>query len=264
MANQPRSIYKRAYYERWFLDEHRPYHQGQLRREDMLVSVILACLPQERISRMTDWTDLETDFDLSQLADPREVPGILNVPGTRPPRQVLDVGCGRGELVAAFNNICVPVLGIDTSASAIEYSEQTIANPDWCASRAPTTRLQKAGLRELDQGLLEEPIDCLVFLESLEHIERSVVREFFKEVLAQPSPFVAPDCRVIISNIWFPVWDFPDHLWGVGNAPFSGEENRRLGRKYWWSEYDLLRDLGRLTELFRSPTNPTVIFERAV
>jgi len=121
--------------------------------------------------------------------------------------------------------------------------------------------VKQLGLTELDMAGLRSPVDCLVFLESIEHIERAAVRDFFAQVLTGGSSFVAPDCRVIISNIWFPVWDFPDHLWGVGKAPGSGAENRRLGRTYWWSEYDRLRELGNLTELFRSPTNPTVVFE---
>jgi len=233
VAAERRSIYSRAYYERWVLDEHRSYHEGRLRCEDMLTSVILACLPRERIAHLTDWTDLAAEFNLPQLEDPVRVAEILEVHGTRRPKQVLDVGCGRGELVAALNNLGVPVLGIDPSAAAIDYAEETLASPDWCVTRSPATHLQAAGMMEIDAGLLATPIDCIIFLESIEHIERATVRAFFIEALAAGSPLLAPDCRVIISNIWFPVWDFPDHLWGVGRAPFSGDENRRLGRKYW-------------------------------
>lgn len=258
-----RSIYSRAYYERWFLDEHRSYRDSRLRPEDMLTSIVLACLPRDRIAGLDDWPDLETDFDFAQLADPLRLGTILNAPGVRLPRQVLDVGCGRGELVAAFNNLGIPVLGLDPSAAAIDYATETLANADWCPTRAPTTQLQQAGIMEIDAGRLSAPIDCLIFLESIEHIERATVRRFFADVLAANSDLFAADCRVVIGNIWFPVWDFPDHLWGIGNAPCSGDENRRLGRPYWWGEYDRLRDLGRLDELFRSPTNPTVVFERS-
>src|SRR5438552_9042246 len=65
-----RSIYTRSYYQRWKLDEHRPYRQGRLRREDMLTSITLACLPRERVARMLDWTDLASDFNFPELENP--------------------------------------------------------------------------------------------------------------------------------------------------------------------------------------------------
>jgi SAM-dependent methyltransferase len=227
----------------------------------MLTAIILACMPRSFVTSLKDWTDLEPHFVLGELEDPLRIGGILENPSACRPNQVLDVGCGRGELVAAFNNLAVPVLGIDPSAAALDYTEETLANPRWCDTRAATTRLQALDLDAIEKAEVQAPIDCLVFLESIEHIERAVVRDFFTRVLAIRHPLIAARCRITIANIWFPVWDYPDHLWGVGKAPCSGEENRRLGRGYWWREYDELCKRGQLTELFRSPTNPTVVFE---
>ena len=261
MPGDEPTIYRRPYYERWYLEEHGPYREGKLRREDMLTSILVSCLPRGDVEALREWTDLGSRFDLERLQDPRRLAEALAVPGVRPPRQVLDVGCGRGECLAAFNNLGVPVLSIDPSADAVAYARETLAA--WTDHVGARPRVERADLGTLRRDWLEEPADVVLFLESIEHVDREVVRAWFaREVAERRSDLVSADCRIVIGNIWFPVWSPPDHLWGVGRAPASGDENRRIGRPYWWGEYDRLATLGGLDILFRSPTNPTVVFER--
>lgn len=255
------SIYRRPYYERWYLEEHAAYRAGRLRKEDMLSAILFALLDSADIRSLHDWTDLAGRFDLDRLCDPRHVAEALHVRCTRRPQQVLDIGCGRGECLAAFNSLRIPVTAIDPSPAAVEYSRETLAA--WCDTVAPTTRLECEGLEDLRADQLSRSADVVLFLESIEHVERTIVRQWFmEEIRARASGLVTPDCRIVVANIWFPVWSPPDHLWGVGRSPASGDDNRRLGRRYWWKEYDMLAHLGGLDIIFRSPTNPIVVFER--
>lgn len=79
---------------------------------------------------------------------------------TRTPRRVLDVGCGRGELCAAFSLLQIPTVGVDSSHAAIWLASKSVL--DWGDWQYVT--------------LLEEPLlrlyntDTVCLCEVLEHI----------------------------------------------------------------------------------------------
>lgn len=89
--------------------------------------------------------------------------------GSRQPAGVVDVGCGRGELLASFLYLDVPCWGIDPAPGAAELVPETMA---WVACEGYNfiNKGMYQGLRDVPR---DRPIDTVIMCESIEHIRES-------------------------------------------------------------------------------------------
>lgn len=114
---------------------------------------------------------------LSLSSDPKVLPARkfhelvadLGEGATRVPSGVVDVGCGRGELLASFIYLNVPCWGIDPAPGAAELVPETM---QWVATDGYDfiNKGMYAGLTEIPR---DAPVDTVIMCESIEHIRET-------------------------------------------------------------------------------------------
>lgn len=92
---------------------------------------------------------------------------ILNK-ATRVPSLVLDVGCGRGELLAALSHMQVPCIGLDPTPGAAALVPKTLK--EWAGIEDPGQRFHPHSFYTSLCSLWSHDIDTVLFVESVEHI----------------------------------------------------------------------------------------------
>lgn len=119
-------------------------------------------------------------------------------------RLVLDVGCDIGILTTAVATRAQHVLGIDVRPEAVEIAERMFA--------APNVRYQVGDLSSLH--LPESAFDCVLFLETVEHIEQpmTLLRELHRVLrpngsllLSTPNPVSFHEVLRHLVRLW-PAW----------------------------------------------------------
>ena len=119
------------------------------------------------------WIDSPLDFAEQVYI----VPAWIKQP--RWPRLVLNVGCGRGELDAAFYRLGVPCVGIDPSPAVRKIYENTVR--EW--GKADYSAFIGAGFAHAAQFFRPMMIDTAIFCESLEHIPRAEFEEGWRTLM---------------------------------------------------------------------------------
>lgn len=135
---------------------------------------------------------------------------------TTSPRRVLDVGCGRGELCAAFSLIAIPVVGVDASSAAFDLSNKTVN--EWGRSDYAHIVLQT-----FDEENWHDT-DTIIMCESLEHINRAVFDLSWSSLVEH---LRSQKGRLIITNHIelhpiYPDSSGWDHISVVDDARFDG------------------------------------------
>lgn len=121
--------------------------------------------------------------------------------------RVLDVGCGRGDLVRALAGRVPRVDGIDPDASmALTAAER-------CRERSGVT-IRRRSLDEHAELLRAEPpgrvYDALTMIASLHHME-------LEPALTRARELLRPGGRLLVVTLTVPRTPV-DHLWDIGNA----------------------------------------------
>jgi len=123
-------------------------------------------------------------------------------------KPVLDVGCGRGELLSVFKENDIPAFGIDLDQAMVEHSK---------------AKNLKAELIDLISYLRKAPDDSLgglIALQVVEHLPREVLNEFVELANKKVSPggliifeTINPTSMTALSSNYFrdPTHVFPQH-----------------------------------------------------
>ena len=104
---------------------------------------------------------------------------LIQSNATRTPRMVVDIGCGRGVLSAAFWQVDIPCVSIDFSPAAVQVTRETIK--EW-TGKSGIVRYGHA-----DEILSQTPYqyDTVIFAESAEHIPIDEMWRIFDVVIEQ-------------------------------------------------------------------------------
>ncbi|MFC0676033.1 class I SAM-dependent methyltransferase [Brachybacterium hainanense] len=116
-------------------------------------------------------------------------------------RSALDVGCGRGDLVAALRGRVPHVEGIDPDAAMARAAGDRFAV-------LPAVRIRALRLEQLDPA--QERYDLITMVASLHHMQ-------VPDALARVRSLLRPGGRLRIVTLVRPV-TWRDHAWDVGNA----------------------------------------------
>ena len=130
---------------------------------------------------------------------------------------VLDVGCGRGELLAALAPHVGRVVGADLDAAMREQSA------------ARCTGLANVALTDLPWNEVDGPFDAVTMVAVLHHLP-------VEEALRDVRRLLAPGGRFLCVGLAVPA-TFTDHVWDVASM---------VSNPVMTSEYDPLRDGGEI------------------
>ena len=93
-------------------------------------------------------------------------------------KHILDIGCGRGELIRYAINKGAIATGIDYSKSAIKYAKNTIKNA--IGKHKEQSKVLKMDAKKLD--FQNESFDMIFLLDIVEHLHDWELEECLKEV----------------------------------------------------------------------------------
>lgn len=102
----------------------------------------------------------------------------------KPHYKILDIGCGRGELVSHLTQRGFDVLGIDFSEGAIQIAQKLDPH-----GKYKCTRLEEGGFKD-------KFYDCIFFLGTIEHIHDDEI----KIILAEIMRILKPGGRLVVST----------------------------------------------------------------
>ena len=132
--------------------------------------------------------------------------------------RILDIGCGRGELVLACAERGCLALGIDYSASAIDVAKEIMAS-DNTRSAHRGVEFERMDARELryQDGFF----DCVFMIDVAEHIRPEELHEVFDELRR----VIRPGGKIIIRsdpNKWLiePIYFLVENLFGWQRHPY--------------------------------------------
>jgi len=125
---------------------------------------------------------------------------------------ILDIGCGRGELVYYCAKIGAKALGIDYSSAAIHISRKTI-------ERIPEDRrhLGRAELGDVCTYNFDEIYDAIFMIEIIEHMHDWQLAEAFKKIYA----ILKNDGKLIITTQNYYYEKFLSPIKRVINIPLN-------------------------------------------
>lgn len=113
----------------------------------------------------------------------------LRLADPRPGQSVLDIGCGRGELVYYCAKRGARAFGIDYSAAAIDIARQTL-------QRLPSTAQAGADLGDVVTYPFKEQFDAIFMIDIVEHMYDWQLTEAFARI----HKILKPGGRLIITT----------------------------------------------------------------
>lgn len=157
---------------------------------------------------------------------PRHLPGskydallaALDEGRSRSPRLVADIGCGRGEMLLSYHLLGVECVGIDPSPGAEVLVPQTMA---W--SGVEDYRLLNSGFADGLATLEKEPVDTIVFCESIEHVRETEFTTGWRLV----RNILTRSAGLFIAVNWMDYWPIPvdntgyDHIRRIDDALYD-------------------------------------------
>ncbi len=171
-------------------------------------------------------------FGYDPTRDAARAQAIVEATGVPTGGRILDFGCGLGGMTAAFNQLGIETVGVDTSLDAIEN-----ALP---AARGHVRHLGRTGLSEFADGSFD-----LVFLKDVfEHVDEEVLPDLVDELMCigRKVLSIIPVTDAHGKFVFEPYEDDPTHI-------------NRLTKDYWlgFFPYTIARDLPELTAMIRRP-----------
>ena len=200
------------------------YHAGVIRAGDMGAALCFA----RDIFNFQDV--LEIDEDDPRCSRPGfdfhdQVYGITEF-SERTPKFVVSIGCGRGEMEAAFHLMNIPFVAVDPSPAIPEILHKTMT--EWAG--AETYNFIHKGCKESIRDLMAYPKpDTIIFCESFEHVPEADFEQFWVQY-AHPA-LTETSGRLIISNYKHPIRKYTnefywDHVRDVNDSVFDNLESR--------------------------------------
>lgn len=146
-----------------------------------------------------------------RLEDPRLV-AVAAIASVEPPRRVLDIGCGRGELAQWFAERGAEVVAVDYSAAAIELARAGVADRSELAERI--TFVCASALT----APLEGAFDLVVASDVVEHLAPGELAQLYARVAS----VLAPAGRFVVHT-------YPNRLYYERQYPKVREQAAGLG-----------------------------------
>jgi cyclopropane fatty-acyl-phospholipid synthase-like methyltransferase len=149
----------------------------------------------------------------------RRLSSAFEIAAVEPGMAVLDVGCGRGEILRRCAELGADAYGVDYAAVAVAMSRDLIAKVDKASNGVPG----RLGVAQADAKLLPFPshfFDRILMLDVVEHLYPWELHAALLEV----QRVLKPDGRLIVHtapNRWYDRYAYPlvrivRHLMGQG------------------------------------------------
>lgn len=210
----------KSYYlpTRWV--ENRSWHHKTLRSDQLAAIGYSLGYPTFR-QICTRLSHLGIHHDHPRVLPPGPYCPLVQVLGkgrSRTPNLVLDVGCGRGELMLSYYLLGIPCIGADPSPGAATLVPQTMA---WEGIEG--YRFVNKGLRDALTDLHDEPVDTIIFCESIEHIRE----EEFDQAWPIATDVLTRSHGLLIIVNWIDFWPIPvdktgyDHIRRIDNRLYD-------------------------------------------
>lgn len=125
----------------------------------------------------------------------RRLEEALRVAGVTADMRILDVGCGRGEVLRQIWRLGAQPLGVDYAAVAVRFSRQVMA-----AETEDVISVQQANARQLP--FLSGTFDRVLMLDIVEHLYPPELTE----ALAEAYRVLKPGGRLVVHtapNVWY-------------------------------------------------------------
>jgi ubiquinone/menaquinone biosynthesis C-methylase UbiE len=129
----------------------------------------------------------------------------LDLAGVRPGKRVLDVGCGRGELLIHCAQRGALAWGLDYSDEALHLAQEMLQSPEH-AQLQPSVRLVQGSV--LDLPFESSTTDLVFMLDVVEHLYPQELAQAFTEIYR----VLKPGGRLIVHtmpNLWYYRWGYP-------------------------------------------------------
>ncbi len=148
---------------------------------------------QEWISSTWGWDD-EDEFVSSQGRNLRpRIARAVEIAGVRSGMRILDVGCGRGEVVLECARRGAFALGVDYSEPALALAERAQKN---CPSEVKAqTKFVLGDVKDIDPDL--GPFDRVFLLDVVEHLYDWELLLLFRAI----EPMLSPDGQIVIHTL---------------------------------------------------------------
>ncbi len=131
----------------------------------------------------------------------RRLTEALSVAGVAPGMQILDVGCGRGEILLHVQRLGARAHGIDYAAAAVQLSRQVAERGD-----GERISIYQANARQLP--FASERFDRILMLDIVEHL----YPQGLDEALSEAYRVLKPGGRIIVHtapNVWYDRYAYP-------------------------------------------------------
>ena len=129
----------------------------------------------------------------------RRLKAAFSVAGIKAGMDVLDVGCGRGEILRRCAHLGARACGIDFAAAAVEMSSKSLADE-------MTASVCQADAKDLP--FQDEAFDRVLMFDIVEHLHAWELDQTLQEV----GRVLRPDGKVIIHtapNVWYDRYAYP-------------------------------------------------------
>lgn len=129
----------------------------------------------------------------------RRLEAALQVAGVRADMRILDVGCGRGEILRHIHRLGAQPFGVDYAEVAVRFSQQVLA-AETESEVASVIRVQQANARQLPYPTAY--FDRVLMLDIVEHLYPAELEEALNEAYR----VLKPGGRLIVHtapNLWY-------------------------------------------------------------